>query len=119
MTEELVFPEPVVVLIDGIAVWAQACTVKTVRETRYIEAFGEEEPIAVLPGKMQYHLRLKRVRVDDKVQQWRSLVNFTLSIRQGEDQVVYYGCEWESIQEVADENGIYEEMVLNARYRTG
>lgn len=118
MTEELVFPEPATLLLNGSAVWAQACTVESVREARYVEAFGEEEPVAVLSGKIQYRLTLKRVRCTGGEPSWYPLANFTLEIRHGERSVTYYGCEWESLKEETDEDGIYEEMVLRARYRT-
>lgn len=118
MTEELVFPEPATLLLNGSAVWAQTCTVESVREACYVEAFGEEEPVAVLSGKIQYRLTLKRVRCTGSEPSWYPLANFTLEIQQGERSVTYYGCEWESIKEETDEDGIYEEMVLRARYRT-
>ena len=79
----------------------QSCTVKTDRETRSVEAFGSETPVATVGGKLTHTLELKKVvplREAGSVD-FYGLKNFTIVIVKPDCRIVYSGCEWSSIGE--------------------
>jgi hypothetical protein len=95
--------------VDGkkIAV-VQSISVRTERETKTIEAFGSEYPVASVGGKINHSLELKKVVPiqDDHLSSvdFYSLSNFTVMIVKPDCRIVYSGCEWSSIGEKIDLN---------------
>lgn len=93
--------------VDGnkLAV-VQSCAVKTVRETKSVEAFGSETPVATVGGKLTHTLELKKVvpiRGATSVDFYQ-LANFTIVIVKPDCRIVYSGCEWSSIGETLNLN---------------
>lgn len=84
----------------------QSCSVKTERETRSIEAFGSEAPVATVGGKLTHTLELKKVIPTQEAGavDFYSLRDFTIVIVKPDCRIVYSGCEWSSIGEALGVN---------------
>ena len=107
--------------IDGkkLAV-VQSCTVKTVREPRSIEAFGSENPVATVGGKLTHTLELKKIVPVKGLNDldFYGLSDFTIVIAKPDTRIVYSGCEWSSIGETLGLNSpCIETMQAVARKR--
>ena len=82
----------------------QSYTAKASKTSQSVEAFGESEPVAILPGQTQYSLTLKRLYAlpDEGYQRWDQfydLADFSLVICKPDRKVIYSGCQWGSIAE--------------------
>ncbi len=78
----------------------------TKRESKNIEAFGSENPVATVSGKCTYSLELKKVLIIndsdfDKID-FYNLSNFNLMIVKPDCRIIYSGCEWSDITESGD-----------------
>ena len=79
--------------VDGTKVAVvQSYTAKAAKTSRAVEAFGEEEPVATVPGQITHVLELTRLYATDE------------AIRDGID----FYCQWSGIQET----GTLGDMVL-------
>lgn len=92
------------------------------RESRYIEAFGESEPVGTVSGKTKHYIELFRVYIcssnmSDEVS-FFDLTNFNLVIVKPDRRIVYSGCEWSQINESAGINDtVLEGISLIAAHR--
>lgn len=92
------------------------------RESHYIEAFGESEPVGTVSGKMKHYIELSRVYIcnsnmSDEVS-FFDLTNFNLVIVKPDRRIVYSGCEWSQINESAGINDtVIEGISLIAAHR--
>ena len=99
--------------LDGkkVAV-VQSYSARSDKTSRAVEAFGEEEPVATIPGQTTHVLELSRLYATDEAVQdgidFYSLADFSLVICKPDRKIVYSGCHWSSIQE----NGTLGDMVL-------
>ncbi len=78
---------------------------KSTRESRYVEAFGEGEPVGVVGGRVRHMIELSRVCAlqsasDDGVDMY-GLSDFNLVIVKPDRRIVFSGCEWYDISESA------------------
>lgn len=93
--------------VDGkrLAV-VQGCTVRTLRETKSVEAFGSEAPVATVGGKLTHTLELKKIVPVNGLGSidFYGLQNFTVVIVNPDCRIVYSGCEWSSIGEALSLN---------------
>jgi hypothetical protein len=82
--------------------------VHSVKESRYIEAFGESEPISCIDGKVKHYIELSKVYVSNKILKdnisFYNLKDFNLVIVKPGKKIIYSGCEWSEITEVATLN---------------
>ena len=86
--------------VDGTKVAVvQSYSARSDKTSRAVEAFGEEEPVATIPGQTSHVL--------DGID-FYSLSDFSLVICKPDRKIVYSGCQWSSIQE----NGTLGNMVL-------
>lgn len=94
---------------------AQGYKVKTSRESRYVEAFGCEEPVGTVGGRQKHVLELRRVcatreAVANEVD-FYSLSGFNVVIVKPDRQIIYSGCEWSEISESASLGEVVLESV--------
>ncbi len=90
--------------IDGkkVAV-VQSYTAKTTRSSQNVEAFGEEEPVATIPGPRTHVLELTRLYATDEAIRdginFHDLEDFSLVICKPDRKIIYSGCQWSAIGE--------------------
>ena len=79
--------------VDGkkVAV-VQSYTAKSSRTSQTVEAFGEDEPVATIPGQRTHVIELTRLYV-------HALEDFSLVICKPDRKIIYSGCQWSSIGE--------------------
>ncbi len=91
-------------------------------ESQYIEAFGQNEPVGTISGKVHHTIELSRVYVCDDDTNSRvnfyDLHNFNLVIVKPDKKIIYSGCDWSDINESASINGaVLEDVTLIAAKR--
>lgn len=91
-------------------------------ESQYIEAFGQNEPVGTISGKVHHTIELSRVYVCDDDTNSRvnfyDLHNFNLVIVKPDKKIIYSGCDWSDINESASINGaVLEDAKLIAAKR--
>ncbi len=88
---------------------------KAVRESRYIEAFGEEEPVGTVAGRVRHVVELGRVYATEAAMKdginFFELADFNLVIVKPDRRVVYSGCEWAELFESARLGDVVAEKV--------
>lgn len=90
--------------VDGrkVAV-VQSYTAQTTKSSATVEAFGEAEPVATLPGQNKHVLELTRIYATDEALadgiDFYSLEDFSLVICKPDRRVIYSGCQWSKIGE--------------------
>ena len=107
-TSSDIYPE-----LDGkkVAV-VQSYAARTSRSSRSVEAFGEDEPVATIPGPRSHVLELTRLYATDEAIRdginFHDLEDFSLVICKPDRKIIYSGCQWSDI----DENGQLGAMVV-------
>ena len=93
----------------------QSYTAKASKTSQSVEAFGESEPVAILPGQTQYSLTLKRLYATDEAISdginFYDLADFSLVICKPDRKVIYSGCQWGSIAEEGQLGAMVAESV--------
>lgn len=83
----------------------ESYTAKASRNTRVIEALGEELPVAVIGGRISYDIELSRLDTtpahNDGID-FFELDDFNLVVVKSDCRIVYSGCKWKSISETVD-----------------
>ena len=109
--------------VDGkkVAV-VQSYTAKSSRTSQTVEAFGEDEPVATIPGQRTHVLELTRLYATDEAIRdgidFYGLSGFSLVICKPDRKVIYSGCEWSGIQEDGELNAtVAERVTLTAARR--
>ena len=96
----------------------QGDTARASKSSRFVEAFGESEPVAAIDGQRTYTLELTRLyATDDAVSDGISfydLEDFSLVICKPDRKVIYSGCQWSGIQEEGRLNDMVAEKVTLA-----
>ena len=99
--------------VDGkkVAV-VQSYTAKSSRTSQTVEAFGEDEPVATIPGQRTHVIELTRLYATDEALQdgidFYDLSGFSLVICKPDRKIIYSNCQWSGIQET----GTLGDMVL-------
>lgn len=75
----------------------------TIKESKYIEAFGQSEPVGCAQGKIKHYIELSKVYIQytpllEDIN-FYSLSNFNLVIIKPDRKIVYSGCEWTELNE--------------------
>ena len=108
--------------IDGkkVAV-VQSYTAKTTRSSQSVEAFGEEEPVATIPGPRTHVLELTRLYATDEAIRdginFHDLEDFSLVICKPDRKIIYSGCQWSGIDEDGELGAMVVEKITIAAAR--
>ena len=92
--------------VDGtrIAV-VQSYTAKATKTSTAVEAFGESEPVATIPGQEKHVVELSRLYATDEAIRdgidFYNLSSFSLVICKPDRKIIYSDCQWSAIQESA------------------
>jgi hypothetical protein len=92
--------------VDGTRVAVvQSYTAKATKTSSAVEAFGESEPVATIPGQASHTVELTRLYATDEAIQdgidFYGLSGFSLVICKPDRKIIYSDCQWSSIQEDA------------------
>lgn len=81
---------------------AQGYKLKSIKESRYVEAFGSAEPVGTIDGRVKHYLELTRVRaaegLDDLVD-FHTLADFNVVIVKPDRKIIFSDCQWSNISE--------------------
>ncbi len=81
----------------------QSYQAQTTKSSSTIEAFGEAEPVATIPGQSQHTLVLHRLYATDAAisdgLNFYDLEGFSLVICKPDRRVIYSDCQWSQIGE--------------------
>ena len=80
---------------------------------KYIEAFGETEPIGTVSGSVRHYIELSRVYFYPSVDNinFYELNDFNLVIVKPDKKIIYSGCKWVGISETASLNDAILESI--------
>ena len=100
----------------------QGYTAQTTRSSTTVEAFGEKEPVATIPGQSKHVLELTRMYATDEALadgiNFYDLEDFSLVICKPDRKVIYRGCEWSSIREDGELDAmVAEKITVTASHR--
>ena len=90
--------------VDGkkVAV-VQSYAAKSSKASQSVEAFGEDQPVAAIPGQRTHVIELTRLYATDEAIRdgidFHTLEDFSLVICKPDRKILYSGCQWSSIQE--------------------
>ena len=92
--------------VNGVkAAVVQSYTARASKTSRAVEAFGEEEPVATVPGQTTHVLELTRLYATDEAIRdglnFHELSGFSLVICKPDRKIIYSDCQWSSISEDA------------------
>ena len=90
---------------DGVRVAVvQSYSAVSTKSSTAVEAFGEEEPVATIPGPRNHVIELTRLYATDEAIRdgldFYGLEDFSLVIVKPDRRIIYSGCQWSSIGEV-------------------
>ena len=81
----------------------QSYTAQSTKSSTTVEAFGEREPVATIPGQSRHVLELTRIYATDEALadgiHFHDLEDFSLVICKPDRRVIYSGCQWSKIGE--------------------
>ena len=109
--------------VDGTRVAVvQSYTAKATKSSTAVEAFGESEPVATIPGQAVHTVQLKRLYATDEAIRdgidFYNMSGFSLVICKPDRKIIYSGCQWSSIEESATLGSmVLEEVTLVATRR--
>ena len=113
--------------VDGVRVAVvQSYVAKTTKSSTAVEAFGEAEPVATVPGQAAHVIELTRLYATDEAIRdnidFYSLTGFSLVICKPDKKIIYSDCQWSAIQESANIGSMVLEkvtLVASRRIETG
>ena len=101
--------------VDGTRLAAaQSYKAKTSRESRFVEAFGSDEPVGTVGGRVKYLIELSRVVVcggSAAEVRFHNLSNFNIVVVRPDRKIIYSGCEWSGVDEAIGLNDLVYETV--------
>ena len=90
----------------------QSYAAQTTKTSSVVEAIGEDQPVATIPGPKKHTLVLTRLYATEEAAKagmnFHDLEDFNLVICKPDRRIIYSGCQWESI----GETGKLGDMVL-------
>ncbi|MDO4516151.1 hypothetical protein [Evtepia sp.] len=100
----------------------QSYTAQTTKSSTAVEAFGESEPVAAIPGQHQHLVELTRIYATDEALadgiDFYGLEDFNLVICKPDRRVIYSGCQWSKIGETGNlGTSVLEKITLVAARR--
>ena len=102
--------------VDGTKVAVvQSYSSKASKTSRAVEAFGEEEPVATVPGQTTHVLELTRLYATDEAIRdginFHDLEDFSLVICKPDRKIIYSGCQWSAIGETGELGAMVVEKI--------
>ena len=90
--------------VDGTRVAVvQSYSARSTRTSQSVEALGEDQPVATIPGQQNHVIELTRLYATDEAIRdgidFHSLEDFSLVICKPDRKIIYSGCQWSSISE--------------------
>lgn len=100
----------------------QSYSAQSSRTSTQVEAFGEREPVATIPGQTRHQLELTRIYATDEALadgiDFYGLEDFNLVICKPDRRVIYSGCQWSKIGETGNlGTSVLEKITLVAARR--
>ena len=113
--------------VDGTRVAVvQSYSAESTKGSTSVEAFGEAEPVATVPGQASHVVELSRLYATDEAIRdgidFYSLTGFSLVICKPYKKIIYADCQWSKIQESATLGSMVLEkvtLVASRRIETG
>ena len=109
--------------VDGkkVAV-VQSYAARTSRSSRSVEAFGEDEPVATIPGPRNHVLELTRLYATDEAIRdginFHDLEDFSMVICKPDWMIIYSGCQWSDFDETGELGAmVVEKITITAARR--
>lgn len=118
MVSRSIFPtsDDIYIELNGkkIAV-VESYKAKSQRESRYIEALGQSEPVGTASGRTRHIIELSRVyatdaAVSDSID-FFEVSQFNLVIVKPDRRIIYTGCEWLGITETTQIGDVVHENI--------
>lgn len=104
----------------------QSYSARTTKSSSVVEAFGEDEPVATIPGQRNHTLELTRLYATDEAIRdglnFHDLDDFNLVICKPDRKIIYSGCQWSAIGENGELGAMVVEkitIVASKRIETG
>lgn len=93
----------------------QSYSARTTKTSSVVEAFGEEQPVATIPGQRNHVIELTRLYATDEALRdglnFHELSDFSLVICKPDRKVIYSGCQWSSIGETGNLGAMVVEKI--------
>lgn len=90
----------------------QSYSAQTTKTSTVVEAFGESEPVAAIPGPKKHTVTLTRIYATEEAARegmnFHDLEDFNLVICKPDRRIIYSGCQWQDLSE----SGKLGDMVL-------
>ena len=101
---------------DGVRIAVvQSYTARSTRTSTAVEAFGEHQPIATVPGPEKHVIELTRLYATDEAIRdgidFYTLSGFSLVVCKPDRKVIYADCQWSTIKEAAELGAMVLEQV--------
>lgn len=94
----------------------QSYAAKTTKTSRTVEAFGEDQPVATIPGQKNHTIELTRLYATDEAIRdgidFHDLEDFSLVICKPDRKILYSGCQWSAIGEKGTLGDMVAENIL-------
>ena len=92
---------------DGVRIAVvQSYTARSTRTSTAVEAFGEKEPVATVPGPEQHTIELSRLYATDEAIRdgidFYALSGFSLVVCKPDRKIIYANCQWSEIKAVGE-----------------
>ena len=102
--------------VDGVKVAVvQSYSAKASKTSSAVEAFGESEPVATVPGQTSHVLELTRLYATDEAIRdginFHELEDFSLVICKPDRKIIYSGCQWSAIGETGELGAMVVEKI--------
>ena len=102
--------------VDGVKVAVvQSYSTRAAKSSTAIEAFGEAEPVATVPGQVKHVLELKRLYATDAAIRdgidFYSMSGFSLVVCKPDRKIIYSGCQWSGISEQGELDAMVAEKI--------
>ncbi len=93
----------------------QSYTAKSTKTSSVVEAFGEDQPVATIPGPRNHVLELTRLYATDEAVRdglnFHNLDDFSLVICKPDRKIIYSGCQWSAIGETGNLGAMVVEKI--------
>ena len=93
----------------------QSYNAKATKNSNAVEAFGEKEPVATVPGPEKHVIELTRLYATDEAIRdgvdFYALSGFSLVVCKPDRKIIYADCQWSAIKEVGELGSMVLEQV--------
>ena len=102
--------------VDGTRVAVvQSYSAESTKGSTSVEAFGEAEPVATVPGQASHVVELSRLYATDEAIRdginFHELEDFSLVICKPDRKIIYSGCQWSAIGETGELGAMVVEKI--------